>query len=389
MQQEHLSAFIGDVYQAGLDPARWQGVLAAATRFVGGASATLFSKTAGRAPGLLVYEHGIAQRFQRLYIDQYVKLDPAPTAAHYTSNGAATTRRFFAELEQPIATSDLASRADFLETRFYREWARPQGVVDFVGAALDNSVASAAMFGVFRHERNGLTDDETRRRMRLIVPHIRRALMMTRELETRAFQAETLAVAFDGLSAGMIVVDANADVVYANRAGQAILRAGDMLRVLGGRLAAADPAADQILREAFAKIAEAGGLPFGRRGAVVPLIGRGGERHLAHVLPLTPGTHSRASICPEAAAALFVHRAALDTAESHALAKAYRLTPTELRVLRAVAEIGGLPEVAAAFGVSESTVRTHVRRLFEKLGVNRQADLVKIIAGFSNPLLVD
>jgi DNA-binding CsgD family transcriptional regulator len=245
------------------------------------------------------------------------------------------------------------------------------------------------MFGVFRHERNGLIDDETRRRMRLIVPHIRRAFLMTREMETRAFQAETLAVAFDGLTAGMIVVAANADVLYANRAGQAILRTGEMLRILGGRLAAADPEADQILREAFARIAETADPPLGRTGAVVPLIARGGERYLAHVLPLTLGAQSRASVCADAAAALFVHKAALDTAASHALAKAYRLTPTELRVLRAIAEIGGLPDVAVAFGVSESTVRTHVRRLFEKLGVNRQADLVKVVAGFSNPLVVD
>jgi len=389
MQQEHLSALIGEVYQAALEPARWPRVLAAAARFVGGASATLFSKTAGRAPGLLVYEHGIAPHFQRLYIDQYVKLDPAPTTPHYTPTGAATTRRFFAEIEQPIATSDLISRAGLLETRFYREWARPQGVVDFVGAALDNSVAGAAMFGVFRHERDGPTNDETRRRMRLIVPHIRRALLVTREIETRAFQAGTLAVAFDGLTAGMIVVDAAADVLYANRAGQAILRDGDMLRVLGGRLAAADPEADLTLRQAFARIAETASPALGRRGIAVPLIARGGERHLAHVLPLTPSVQSRARVCADAAAALFVHKAALDTPASHALAKAYRLTPTELRVLRAVVEIGGLPEVAAAFGVSESTVRTHVRRLFEKLGANRQADLVKVVAGFSNPLLVD
>jgi hypothetical protein len=34
------------------------------------------------------------------------------------------------------------------------------------------------MFGVFRHERDGLADEDTRRRMRLIVPHIRRAALI-------------------------------------------------------------------------------------------------------------------------------------------------------------------------------------------------------------------
>jgi acyl-CoA synthetase (AMP-forming)/AMP-acid ligase II len=40
-----------------------------------------------------------------------------------------------------------------------------------------------------------------------------------------------------------------------------------------------------------------------------------------------------------------------------------------------------VPEVAAALGVADTTVRTHVGRLFEKTGVRRQADLVKLVTG--------
>jgi DNA-binding CsgD family transcriptional regulator len=41
-----------------------------------------------------------------------------------------------------------------------------------------------------------------------------------------------------------------------------------------------------------------------------------------------------------------------------------------------------------ALGVADSTVKTHVGRLFEKTGANRQADLVKLVAGYSTPLVV-
>ena len=40
-------------------------------------------------------------------------------------------------------------------------------------------------------------------------------------------------------------------------------------------------------------------------------------------------------------------------------------------------------ELATAFGVADTTVRTHVNRLFEKTGVTRQADLVKLVAGYA------
>ena len=52
----------------------------------------------------------------------------------------------------------------------------------------------------------------------------------------------------------------------------------------------------------------------------------------------------------------------------------------------AITEVGGIPEVATAFGVADTTVRTHVNRLFEKTGATRQADLVKLVAGYATPL---
>ena len=59
---------------------------------------------------------------------------------------------------------------------------------------------------------------------------------------------------------------------------------------------------------------------------------------------------------------------------------------TELRVLLAIVEVGGIPEVAAALGVAGTTVKTHVGRLFEKTGATRQADLVRLVAGYAAPL---
>jgi DNA-binding CsgD family transcriptional regulator len=68
------------------------------------------------------------------------------------------------------------------------------------------------------------------------------------------------------------------------------------------------------------------------------------------------------------------------------IGETYNLTPAELRVLRGIVDIGGVPAIAAAFGVAETTVKTHLGRLFAKTGAGRQADLVKLVAGFSNLL---
>jgi DNA-binding CsgD family transcriptional regulator len=49
-------------------------------------------------------------------------------------------------------------------------------------------------------------------------------------------------------------------------------------------------------------------------------------------------------------------------------------------------EEGGVREVSESLGVAETTIKTHLSRLFEKTGAGRQADLIKLVAGYASPL---
>jgi DNA-binding CsgD family transcriptional regulator len=222
--------------------------------------------------------------------------------------------------------------------------------------------------------------------MRLIAPHIRRAVLISRMIDLKKAETATFAGALDGINAGMFLVDASARIVHANVAGHAALETGNFLNAIAGRLATDDGQVDQTLREVFAAAGN-GDVAVGTKGISVPLTARSGERYIAHVLPLTSGERRRAGKAYTAVAALFVRKAEMETASPpEVIAKTYKLTPTELRVLLAIVEVGGVPEVATALGVAETTVKTHLGRLFEKTGTNRQADLVKLVAGFASPL---
>jgi DNA-binding CsgD family transcriptional regulator len=374
-QAEQLSELIGEIYDAALDPSLWSDVVGKAGRFVGGSAAAIFSKSPIAGNGNVYYESGTDPYYRQLYFDKYVKLDPS------------TTGHYFADVGQPIAVADLMPYPEFLDTRFYKEWAHPQCLVDFVSAVLDKSVTSAALFGVFRHERDGIVDDETRRRMRLIVPHIRRAVLVSRLIDLKSAEAASLADTLDGLSAGMCLVDAVGRIVHANIACHVILDAGDFLSAIAGRIVARDTEIDQTFRELFAA-AGSGDAAIGTQGIALPLMAQDGSHYVVHVLPLTSGARRLAGIAYSATAALFIRKVATETPSApEIIARAYNLTPTELRVLLAIVEVGGVPETAAALGVAESTIKSHLGRLFVKTGTGRQADLVKIVGGFASPLI--
>jgi DNA-binding CsgD family transcriptional regulator len=180
----------------------------------------------------------------------------------------------------------------------------------------------------------------------------------------------------------MFIVNGTGRIVHANASGYAMLAEGRVLRAPNGRLGANGPAAEQALLDVFAA-AEGGDAALGRRGIAVPLEARDGERYVAHVLPLTSGARQKAGVSYGAVAAVFVRKATIDLPSPPVvMAKEFQLTPAELRVLFSIVEIGGAAEVAEVLGISEATVRTHLHRLFEKTGTGRQADLVKLVAGY-------
>jgi DNA-binding CsgD family transcriptional regulator len=375
-EAERLSALIGDIYDAALDPTLWVDVLGKIRAFIGGwAVALSWKDSVAKRGGSYFEEGGQDPYYHQLYFEKYIKLDPF------------TATQFVIEIEEPKSFLEVMPYAELIQTRIYREWAQPQGIVDALMCLIDRSATSVGFLVVFRNKRDGFVDDETRQRARLVIPHIRRATLIGKVIDLKKAEAASLADTLDGISAGMFLVDATGRIVHANAAGQMMLQGASVLHAELGRLIANDRLAHQTLAETFATAGK-GDAAVGIKGIAVPLVARDGERYVAHVLPLTSGARRQAGASYAAVAALFVHKAALDTpSPPEAIAKAYKLTPMELRVLLAIVEVGGVPEVAEALGVAETTVRTHLHQTYQKTGVNRQADLVKLIAAFSNPLL--
>lgn len=371
-----VSSLIGDIYDAALDPSRWSGALLKARDYVGGSAATLFSKDAMSKTGMSFYSCGdVDPRYTQLYFEIYVKLDPS-TSAHV-----------LAEIEQPISTVDIMPHHEFQETRFYKEWAAPQGLVDFVSTALDKTTTGAALFGVFRKHEHGVVDDDTRWRVRQIAPHIRRAVVIGKVIERKTAEAAAFADALDGLSTGMFLVDRTGRIVHANASGHELMADGAALCGSNGRIAPTDAGAARALSEIVAAAGD-GDEAVGVRGIALPLAARNGEQYVAHVLPLTCGARRRAGANYAAVAAVFVRKASIEApSPPEVIARQYSLTPTELRVMLATVEIGGVPQVADALGIGEATVKTHLHRVFGKTGASRQADLVKLVAAFANPLV--
>jgi DNA-binding CsgD family transcriptional regulator len=366
--EEELSELVAGIYDAALDGERWPTVLGQIAEFTGAQIAGLLSKDSVSRAGNVHYDYGTAPAFLESYRQTYWRYDPLSPLL------------FFDAGEVVVATEQL-TREEFRDGKFYREWLEPQGWIDCVNVILDKATTSVALLSLVRKQPHGPVDEEMLRRVNLLVPHVRRAVLIGRLVDLKAGQADAMADVFDRLSAGMFLLDQTGAIVHANRPGATLLADRSVVAAQRGRLVLHDVKAGRELEAGLKFIRE------NTSGLSIPMTSLDDHRYLAHLLPLTSGARRRTGSTYSAVAALFVHPAALEAPAAPAvIAKTFALTMAELRVMMAIVNIGGVAETADALGIAESTTKTHLQRIFAKTGTARQADLVRLVAAYAGPL---
>ncbi len=297
-EYEKLADLIGDIHDTAIDPALWTGVLGRIMDFVGGQACALISKDSASKLGNVHYQVGIDPHYTQAYAETYAPFDPLANLP---------------AVSQVVSIPDLVTYDEYRRGPFFQDFLRPQGWTDAAHVVLEKSAANrAAVLVIVPSKTRGMVEDEMRRRMALITPHARRALLIAKARALKQSEATTLADESNCLNAGMFLIDAGGRIVHSNAAGHEMLYSGDFLRSEHGQLVARNELTNQILRDASAACAN-GDVTIGAKGTALPLTAHNGERYVAHVLPLTAGLRRSTGLAYMAVAAVFVRKADLVT----------------------------------------------------------------------------
>ncbi len=214
-----------------------------------------------------------------------------------------------------------------------------------------------------------------------LIPHLARAWRVHRAVAAWQQRASDMAAALDRLDRGVIVTGADGRVRYANRSAERLLGSGRGLDATRGRLRAAR-SADTSALTAIIDGATRTGIGKGNAAVDALALPRGDDTSPLAVVaePLSPAHADRLGQTQEHGAILFVSEAESASRPPPArLAAVYGLTPAEAQVAAYLASGEGVPAAAAELGITVNTAKTHLKAVFEKVGVTRQAQLVRRI----------
>lgn len=357
---EAYSALIGTIYNAGTHPHLWSRVLEQMCDALDAkaASVHVVNPILGRAS--LFCEHGTDPAFTALLLDQYAKMSPIGSAF------------LVAELDQPIGAFDFIDEEEFVESRFYKEWCLPQGYHDMLGAIIAKRPDEVGAVSATRTLQRGRFGEAERHYLGLIAPHVRRAVAISGLLEQHELERDTFARVMDGLAAAVVLMDRSGRAVRLNSAAADMCSSGEVMTVIDGRLAIADPHAARAIREAASGSLEVPQL--------ISINGPNGQIFIAGVVLVEPVA---------GISALIVNRQTPEMpAVGRALSDAFHLSPRELSVLMPMLAGKTIEDIAAELGIGLSTAKTHLNKIFRKTGTNRQADLVQKVVRLMPPIKI-
>jgi DNA-binding CsgD family transcriptional regulator/PAS domain-containing protein len=280
-------------------------------------------------------------------------------------------------LDEPLLQTRFSKPSDWQGNRFYLEWAKPQGLADQVVILLAQDTAMLGSLSFGRHESAPPVSDAEIEDLRLLTPHIRRALDLTRLMDGARSAASGFEAALNVTSAAVVLVARDMRIVHVNRAAEGMLRDGDPVRSHGGRLQLVHEVAPGSLELAVATAAD-DEAPHDRRGISIPTRRRSGSPTVVHVMPLRLRS-ARPGMSWGAAAAIFIAEPSGSASlPVDALAVLFGLTPAELRVFGLLVAGHSNAEIAARMDVAPSTVKTLTLRLFNKTGCHRREALIRL-----------
>jgi DNA-binding CsgD family transcriptional regulator len=369
---EQISNLIGRIYAASLDKDLWPSFLTQLASAFGSDQGLLLNVDSLPTPGGIVSTIGMDMDVVHRWEPSKEHVDPWFQAAQHITRDTS------------YHGGDLCSKFTLQKSAFYADSLIPLNIAYTLGGVSVESPARSWVFSVFSSKRHGCFSDEQKALYALLIPHIGRAMKISRQLQQSAATQMALGSALDRSPFGVVILDIMRRVLWMNRKADKILIDCDGITIRYGILRLWDYGAQQVLTETITHAL----LPDSQNGfdncgaCTAPRASRLQPYHIL-AYPLTGSTN--ASIPVEGAACMILIHDPLEPKIISAaiLQRLYNFSPAEARLCVALFDNGSLAEVLDRLAISRNTAKTHLKRIFVKAGVSSQVELLhKLATGF-------
>lgn len=371
--QAQLPALIAAIYEASLEPARWQAFM---LRF----------GAALRSPASIIWVNDFAQHSVDLDAGLgsfgashgFAEADLNSFAQHYCQRNVWLQDESLHQAGMVVNSSELFADARLPSTEWFGDWLRPQDLFYSCAAVVEKQQDRSFNVTLLRARGEGGYSAQELGLVQALMPHLQTAFAIHRRLcRTQALQSASLAV-LEALPMGVLLIDEKAELLHCNQKAAELMAHSQLLaRTAGDGLRAASPADDRWLQKALHDCTTTGLGLAAHAGRASRFKGLAGQQLQVMVAPLPRNVSPYGEHC--AAMVLISDPAQGVPSLQKAFSGLYQFTQAEARLAQSLIAGLSLQECAELLGVSIHTVRSQFKSAAAKVGVGRQADFVRVL----------
>ena len=281
-----------------------------------------------------------------------------------------------------VMTGDELIDPDLLRrTDFYRRHLEPLGLHHRLCGVILRDADIVFYVDVLRGRGQPAFDDDDRAVFASILAHLTIALANHRHLVVEHRENSAMRSIMDRMESAVLVVDEDANVLFANARAADLLEGFAGLEMRGERIAAASRSENRALRAAIADAAANGAGDDSSAGCVT--LSSPGGAHPVAVSVLAAGNGPfRALGGPRRCAVLVAKdpRHRNGGFDCCAFASLFDLTPAQGRLAALILAGHSLSDASRELGVSGNTARSHLKQVYLKTDTHSQIELVHLHA---------
>ena len=213
--------------------------------------------------------------------------------------------------------------------------------------------------------------------------HVRQFVQVRHVIAGAEALGTSLSALLDNTRVGVIQLDRRGRIIEANDRARAVLRQGDGLFEEDGLLNACLPTDNARLDRLLAGALPTSGDPA-VGGSMIVRRPPGRPQLLTHLNPVSVH-QTDFGFVPVAALVMVVDLGDRHTSDENLVASVLGLTPSESQVAVLLAEGVSVRAIAASTHRQVNTVYSLLNRTYKKLGISRQAELVRLVLSLAEP----
>ena len=371
---DEFSRLVHLIYGAAAKPSSWNDVVSAVGKSLGANRGMKFTPFLGPQDGGYVFTWNWAEHELSTWATKYIE--------HDVWAARALEKGMWKE-GIPYVDSDIVDTREFRMTKIYNEFFRPIaiewlccGAVFEGGPGLPHTANS-----YFRGPQSPPFDASDKQWLRQLLPHMSRSLGFMHRLNTQELNASSLRTAFDRVGFGVVLLNAARKVVHLNQTAREVLARGDGLLLQStGVLSAAGANSAKSLQGWLERAGASAELDEDHFNDGFLALRSAVGRHYLVQYSVLPDVEHWVNGDEVVRYVLFVTDPdATQLPPAGRLQALYSLTKAEARVALELAKGHDQKTVARSVGAGLPTVRTQTQSIFQKMRINRHADLVRVI----------